>query len=111
MTARPVIELVYDPDCPNVDRARVAIREALTKSGSPAVWREWRRDDPATPAPLARLGSPSVVVNGRDVWNDEKESAAANANSCRVYVDECGRLAGAPSAQLILDAISQAQAP
>ena len=110
MTGHTLIELVYDPDCPNVDRARAAIREALMMAGAPAVWREWRRDDMATPVNLASLGSPSVVVNGHDVGCDEDEAAAADANSCRVYIDERGCLCGAPSAQLIVAAIRKTQA-
>ena len=102
----PRIEMVYDADCPNIARARTAIREALTMIGAPADWHEWNRDDPATPSELRRLGSPSIVVDGRDVGAVDGALATADANSCRVYVDGCGCLTGAPSVELILKAIA-----
>lgn len=104
------IELVYDHDCPNVDRARAMIHAALEQTGSPATWREWDRADASTPATLRDYGSPTVLVNGRDVGCDENEDTRADANSCRVYLDECGCICGAPSATLIANAIRGAQA-
>lgn len=101
------VELVYDPTCPNVDRAREAIRDALASVGAPLVWREWLREDPTTPVSLRSLGSPSVLVNGADAGCDGESPARADANSCRIYVDECGCICGAPSAQLILDVIAR----
>lgn len=110
MTEHPLVELVYDPDCPNVERARGAIRDALASLGVPPVWTEWQRDDPSTPEALAGIGSPSVLVNGQDVGCDEGSAPTGEANSCRVYMDECGCLCGAPSARLIIHAIQRVQA-
>jgi hypothetical protein len=104
------IELVYDPTCPNVDRARSAIREALATTDAPVVWREWNRTDSSTPAALRTLGSPSVLVNGRDVGCGQGSMAQADANSCRIYRDDCGCICGAPSAELILRAIEDCDA-
>ena len=106
MTAFPRIELVYDSECPNVGRARTAIRDALTAIGAPIVWREWDRNDSNIPTALCGLGSPSVLVNGKDVGCDGGSMAQANANSCRIYVDGCGCICGAPSVQLILTTIA-----
>lgn len=106
---RPRIELVYDRDCPNVDRARGTIRAALEQVGSSATWVEWDRGDASTPAALRDYGSPTVLVNGRDVASGENEDTRADANSCRVYMDECGCMYGAPSATLIADAIRGAR--
>jgi hypothetical protein len=106
---RAQIELVYDTTCPNVDRARAAIRAALLSVGAPVEWEEWERGADATPAALRSLGSPSVLVNGRDVGCGERSTADADANSCRVYVDECGCLCGAPSAELIAKALKTAK--
>lgn len=98
----PRIELVYDPTCPNVDRARSAIRLALTTIGAPVAWREWDCTDASTPAALRHLGSPSVLVDGQDVGCGGGSMAQADANSCRIYRDDCGCICGAPSAELIL---------
>jgi mercuric ion transport protein len=105
---RTRIELVYDTTCPNVERARAAIRAALLSVGEPMEWQEWERGADATPAALRGLGSPSVLVNGRDVGCDEGTSAGADANSCRIYTDESGCLCGAPAAGLIVDALKAA---
>jgi hypothetical protein len=74
-------------------------------------WQEWERGAEATPAALRGLGSPSVLVNGRDVGCDEDISADADANSCRIYADESGCLCGAPSAELIAEALKAATKP
>jgi hypothetical protein len=103
------VELVYDPDCPNVERARAAIRAALSTVGAPAVWREWDRGDPATLQVLRSLGSPSVLVNGLDVGADGGVIAESSANSCRVYTDSHGRPCGAPTAEMILMTIAAAR--
>ena len=106
---RPVgslqVDLIYERSCPNIERARMMIRAALLDVGAEVVWREWDRDDDTTPLPLRRYGSPTVLVNGRDVGCDENESAQSDAGSCRIYFDDCGCACGAPSAQLIARAI------
>ena len=99
------IDMVFDRDCPNVERTRSMIRSALGEVGADVDWTEWDRDDPATPADLRDYGSPTVLVNGRDVGCDDNAAAQSDANSCRVYIDECGCLCGAPSAELIAGAI------
>lgn len=106
----PRIELVYDPTCPNVDRARSAIRAALAAIDAPAAWREWDCTEAATPPALRRLGSPSVLVNGQDVGCGGGSMAQADANSCRIYRDDCGCICGAPSVELILRAIESSAA-
>ena len=110
MTRNLRIELVYARDCPNVNRARAMISAALGAVGAQRHWTEWDRDNPATPVQLRVYGSPTVLVNGQDVGCDENEDAQSDANACRVYVDECGCLCGAPSAGVIARAIRGAQA-
>ena len=104
------IELIYDQSCPNVDRARAMIRAALAELGAPLTWVEWDRESSRTPESRRDFGSPTVLVNGRDVGCDEQEDTRSDANSCRIYMDDCGCICGAPSAQLILKAVRGAQA-
>ena len=107
MVDKPLtVELVYDRDCPNVDRARAMIRAALREVGADPVWREWDRESADTPNDLRQFGSPTVLVNGRDVGCDENEMAQADANACRVYLDTNGCVCGAPSSRLIVEAIN-----
>ena len=40
------------------------------------------------------LGSPSVLVNGEDVGCAGGSMAQADANSCRIYRDDCGCVCG-----------------
>lgn len=101
------IELVYEPTCPNVEQARDAIRKALAVLGAPVTWREWVRDDSATPPALRELASPSVLVNGQDVGSGGGSIAAADANACRIYADERGCIDGAPSVELILRTVAR----
>jgi mercuric ion transport protein len=105
MNRAPHVELVYDSDCPNVERARAMIRTALGEVGAEVRWTEWDRADVATPEGLQHYGSPTVLVNGHDVGCDENEAAESDGQSCRVYMDESGCLCGVPSAKLIVSAI------
>jgi hypothetical protein len=107
VTGLPRIELVYDSDCPNADRARDAIRTALRAVGAPEIWKEWNRGVPDTPQALRGFGSPTVLVDGRDVGGDGGRSTDADSSSCRIYVDEAGRISGLPSFQLILAALGE----
>jgi len=89
MNAR--IELVYFQGCPHVDAARAALSEALGSVGMPLEWTEWDRDAGATPAALRAYGSPTVLVNGRDVVPTESDG-----NCCRVYPGPAGVQAAPP---------------
>lgn len=101
--SRPRIEVVYFTGCPHVDAARAAVRGALAEAGLEARWREWNRDDPRTPAALRGYGSPTVLVDGRDV-----DPAPADANCCRLYADgENWR--SAPSVAMIRAALDRAR--
>jgi hypothetical protein len=61
------IELVYFEGCPNVAPARENLRAGLEAAGLPPEWREWNQLDPSTPAALRKHGSPTILVNRRDV--------------------------------------------
>jgi hypothetical protein len=101
-SSNPRIELVYADGCPYVDETRAALREALAAEGGSPEWREWRRDDPHIPESLRRFGSPTVVVNGRPVGG---EGLPAEADRCRLYVDDAGKLRGTPPLNLIRRAV------
>lgn len=102
-----VVELVYDRDCPHVALARSMIRAALSDVGTEINWTEWERADDRTPEPLRHYGSPTILVNGRDVAEDEKGSIQTDGKACRIYSDETG-IRGAPRARLIANAIREA---
>lgn len=91
------IELIYDSDCPNVEAAREALRLGLSAVGLPAKWTEWVRGSPDAPEHAERYGSPTVLVDGRDILED----AGIEASACRLYRNESGELAPAPSPDAI----------
>ena len=104
-TMAPVIEIVMDRDCPNVAQCRTALRTALEKTQLPLSWREWDRSAADTPAAYRQFGSPTILIDGRDVAG-VPEAAAPSGNSCRIYVDgEGGGLRGVPSVRSIVDAL------
>ena len=100
----PEVDLVFDPNCPHVDEARLLLRRAMVATGFPPTWREWTRDSVDTPPSFRGLGSPTILVDGIDVTIDEAPAIDdRRANSCRIYHDN-GRLCGVPP----LDAVTQA---
>lgn len=97
----PTLELIYDADCPNIEDARRQIRAALAAAGLPAVWREWDRADNTAPDYARTRGSPTVLVDGRDVAG----ATPAAASSCRIYVSGQGRNQGVPTVEMIVTAL------
>lgn len=100
------VELIYDRTCPNVAAARVQIREAMSLAGLLPDWREWDRDGDDTPASLRPFGSPTILVDGRDVSGSTNSGETLPvANSCRIYADTERGIAGVPPLQLIVTAL------
>lgn len=97
------IELIYDADCPNVSAARAALTEACEKAGVPLDWQEWDRAASGAPDYVKQYGSPTVLVDGEDVAGS---STQADAQACRVYRADDGRMHGAPPPELIAARLS-----
>lgn len=100
------VELVYGPDCPNVPAAREALLRAFVQAGVAPRWTEWSISDPSCPEKLRSLGSPSVIVDGRDVTAERSEGAC-----CRLYATTDGRLSGAPPIESITAALAPPPSP
>ncbi len=96
------VELIYDQDCPNVEAARAQLRKALAAVGVPAKWQEWDREAEGVPMYVRRYGSPTILVDERDVVGEGTES---DSNCCRVYASENGRLQGVPPVDKIVSAL------
>ena len=92
------VELIYDADCPNVAETRANLLQAFAAAYLEAEWTEWERSSPSIPAYAARFGSPTVLVEGRDVAG---ESPKEHISSCRLYASAEGRYSGAPSVELL----------
>ena len=96
-----------------MDGARDVLARALQAAGAPAVWTEWSTDDEGCPDSCRGYGSPTILVNGKDVspgpheWKLRDEGAGPR---CRVY-ETGGGLSGAPPLEHVREAIEQALAP
>jgi len=96
------VQLIYDRDCPNVLDARANLVKALAASGREARWTEWDRSAPDSPPDVRGYGSPTILVDGKDVAG----SPASEGNpSCRLYRNRAGRFAGIPSVEQITAAL------
>lgn len=89
------IELVYFSGCPNVEVARTNLRAALDRARIPTRWTEWDQLDARAPKRVQCYGSPTILVDGRDVTG----VGPSDAFACRAT--------GAPSVEHILVAIGR----
>lgn len=106
---KQAVELVYDVDCPNVEGARNLLRNAMATVGLPVQWTEWNRAARETPISRRAFGSPTILVDGRDVASSENSNDSLPvANSCRLYRNESGGLHGVPSLNLVVGALARA---
>lgn len=96
------IELVYDSHCPNVQRTRENLRLALEQAGIKTGWQEWEHTDPDLPGHMRNFGSPTILVNGKDIILNTPHS---QSDSCRLYTDINGELKGVPPIESIVNAI------
>jgi len=96
------VELIYDSDCPNVSKTRANLLRAFADAGQHAQWNEWDRNAPDTPARVKQYGSPTILVNGRDIAG---EKAGETTASCRLYKNGDERFSRAPSIEQIADAL------
>ncbi len=99
----PTIEFIYDRDCPNVEPARAALRDALSTLKRAAVWQEWDRADKHAPEYVRAYGSPTILVDGKDIAG----MPPGDASACRIYRNEQGNTRGIPDTQLILAALQE----
>ena len=96
------VELVYFAGCPNIHKARQRLLSACKAAAIAPQWQEWRADDPEGPRHVRNWGSPTILVNGRDVAGATKNTGDAN---CRLYAGPDGILDGAPAVALIQEAL------
>jgi hypothetical protein len=105
------VELVYDNGCPSLELARTVVRLALARAGGETTWTEWERGDARIPFDYRAYGSPTVLVDGRDVAPDHNGQVMSSGYCCRLYVDESGVLSSAPPVELIAAAIRAGHEP
>lgn len=84
----PQIDLVYFEGCPNATKARENLKAAVDASG--LTWSEWDLMADSTPEQYRQHGSPTVLIDGKDVTGEGHEAVAM---ACRAD--------GAPSVETI----------
>jgi mercuric ion transport protein len=98
------VELVYDQDCPNVHEARAVLLRAFAHVGISPAWVEWDRKAPDTPGYAKGYGSPTILVDGKDVAGAEP---SADADCCRLYSDGKTGFRGVPPVEQVVVALSK----
>jgi hypothetical protein len=106
---RPLVEILYFDGCPNHEPVLALVERVDDELGTSAEVRLVNVPDQET-AELARfLGSPTVRVDGVDVY-PHAEQRAEYALSCRVFTTEHGP-SGQPDERWIRDALAKAANP
>ena len=100
-----IVELIYDADCPNVPGTRSQLIKAFTKTGVSARWTEWERGSPDAPSYVCAFGSPTILVDGKDIAG---VAPSAGTRACRVYSDGRGNLSRTPPIEAICSALFDA---
>jgi len=99
------VELIYDTDCPNVAETRANLVQAFAATRLETKWTEWKRSSPSSPGYAAGFGSPTILVDGRDIAG---EKPGEHTSCCRLYASAEGRYSGAPSVELIKMSLASA---
>jgi hypothetical protein len=99
------IQLLYFAGCPSWETALENLKAACAQAALPAETElvEVRDDDDA--ARLRFLGSPSVVVDGHDLW---PETRKAYYMSCRMYRTPEG-MRGWPTVEMLRERLRAAR--
>jgi hypothetical protein len=75
------VEFIYDRDCPNVLAAPANLIKAFATSSREARWTEWDSSAADSPPHIMGYGSPTVLVEGKDVAEHSTSGAGV---SCRL---------------------------
>ena len=95
------VELIFDEDCPNVKETRANLMKAFSSAKLSTKWKEWDRNSDKSPEYARKHGSPTILINGKDIMGVEPVDGA---NCCRVYEG-----AGIPSVSLITSKLTSFQ--
>lgn len=98
----PLVEFIYDGDCPNTRAAREQLLHAFKNAGVCATWQEWEGSDPDIPDHARRYGSPTILVDGRDV---SEGGLIDGSRAYRIYQHSDGTTSGVPPLERIVSAL------
>jgi len=95
----PQVELIYFEGCALLPEAREELRAALLAADMEPEWTEWDLTAGEAPERILGYSSPTVLVNGIDVADGTREPGLRCA------------VGGAPTAEVIVRALSRSNAP
>ena len=98
-----LVELVFEKSCPNVEVAREQMLRAFQAAKVTPHWQEWEVSNPDAPERVLGYGSPTILVNGKDVCG---ERPADNVDCCRVYANHEGGYSGVPALSDVAEALT-----
>jgi len=103
----PNVEFIYEQTCPFVRDARRRLIEGFRQVGLTPRWSEWEVSDPDAPEHVRGLGSPTIMIDGRDISGSPREETE---NCCRIYTlnDEPR---GVPPLEMVVDALRSSDVP
>lgn len=97
------VELIYFEGCPNAEPARQNLKKAFDAAGIKAEWTEWEQGAANTPEYARQYGSPTILIDGKDIAGGPGECCAPA--SCRIYEG------GVPSVDLIRSKLTKGCCP
>ena len=100
----PLVEFVYEKDCPNIKPTRQVLLQAFSKMNVKPHWQEWEVNDSSSPDYVRQYGSPTILVDGIDI--DESKDLN-NAKQCRLYTQTDNVFSGVPPLEKIISAIQK----
>lgn len=98
------VELIYEKTCPNIDAAREQLTKAFKALSAPPQWQEWEVSNPDAPSYASIYGSPTILVDEKDVSGLAPADCKEN---CRIYSSDEGKMSGVPSVENIVSALSK----
>ncbi len=102
------VELIYEKTCPNVEAARELLLGAFADIGIAPRWHEWEVGAPQAPAHVHGYGSPTILVDGKDVSG---RMDTGHDYCCRVYAHRDSGNKGVPAVADVVQALNSARRP
>ncbi len=75
------LEFIYFEGCPNAGIAGDNLALALKEQGISKIFKKWNSNDPEAPPYVSKYGSPTILVNGADLFGAKPTDYPA----CRLY--------------------------
>ena len=97
--------MLFSEGCPHIAATIARLREVLSAENVAALIEQVDVGNSHTSFPPAFRGSPTVLINGRDISGDD--APCAQAAACRLYPGESN--SGVPPADLIRNALRHAR--